>query len=131
MLTFRPAIFDHHLLTFNVARVSKAPAESAHAVRERVLGLAAEEPDYRHCLWLLRACRERPRGRRAADECHEFAPPHSITSSARTRNNSGMVNPIAFAVLRLRTSSNFVTCSMGRSAGFAPFRILSTKYAAR
>jgi nitrilase len=29
------------------------------------------------------------------------------------------------------TSSNFVGCSMGRSAGLAPFRILSTKAAAR
>src|SRR5262249_40657308 len=123
-----------HILTFNVAGFSKAPVESAYAVRERVLGLAAEEPDYRHRLRLLRARRKRPQcvsRRRAADECYECAPPHSITSSARTRNNSGMVNPIAFAVLRLRTSSNFVTCSMGRSAGLAPLKILSTKYAAR
>src|SRR5262245_42955600 len=45
---------------------------------------------------------------------------YSITSSARTRMESGIVNPIAFAVLRLRTMSNFVACSTGRSAGFAP-----------
>src|SRR5262249_8603033 len=32
-------------------------------------------------------------------------------------DESGMVNPIALAVLRLRTSSNFVTCSTGKSAG--------------
>jgi hypothetical protein len=32
----------------------------------------------------------------------------------------------AFAVLRLITSSNFVGCSTGRSAGFAPLRILLT-----
>ena len=32
----------------------------------------------------------------------------------------------AWAVLRLMTSSNFVGCSTGRSAGLAPFRILST-----
>ena len=56
---------------------------------------------------------------------------YSITSSARTRIESGIVNPIAFAVLRLRTISNFVACSTGRSAGFAPLKILSTKYAAR
>ena len=62
---------------------------------------------------------------------HELAAPHSITSSARTRTESGIVNPIAFAVLRLRTMSNFVACSTGRSAGFAPLKILSTKYAAR
>ncbi len=56
---------------------------------------------------------------------------YSITSSARKRNAPGMVNPIAFAVLRFRTSSNFVVCSTGRSEGFTPLKILSTKYAPR
>ena len=31
-----------------------------------------------------------------------------------------MVSPSAFAVFRLITSSNFVGCSTGKSAGFAP-----------
>jgi len=35
------------------------------------------------------------------------------------------------AVLRLITSSNFVGCSTGRSAGFAPFKMRSTNVAAR
>jgi hypothetical protein len=52
--------------------------------------------------------------------------PYSITWSARTRIDCGMVNPSAFAVFMLITSSNFVGCSMGRSAGLAPLRILST-----
>src|SRR5215510_6976310 len=56
---------------------------------------------------------------------------HWITSSARTRMDCGIVRPSAFAVFRLMTSSNLVGCSTGRSAGFAPFRILSTKIAAR
>jgi hypothetical protein len=34
-----------------------------------------------------------------------------------------MVRPSALAVFRLMTSSNFVGCSMGRSAGLAPLRI--------
>src|SRR5258706_15627026 len=41
-----------------------------------------------------------------------------------------MSRPSVFAVLRLMTSSNFVGCSTGRSAGLAPVRILSTKNAA-
>jgi hypothetical protein len=49
-----------------------------------------------------------------------------ITSSARCSSDCGIVRPRALAVLRLITSSNFVGCSMGRSPGFAPFRILST-----
>ena len=39
--------------------------------------------------------------------------------------------PSAFAVFRLITSSNLVGCSTGRSAGFAPLKILSTKAADR
>jgi|SRR5437660_4428331 len=52
---------------------------------------------------------------------------YSITWSARSSTDCGIVSPRAFAVLRLMTSSNLVGCSTGRSAGFAPFKILSTK----
>ena len=51
---------------------------------------------------------------------------HRITLSARASTFGGIVNPICFAVLRLITSSNLVGCSTGRSAGLAPFKILST-----
>jgi hypothetical protein len=43
----------------------------------------------------------------------------------------GIVSPICLAILRLITNSNFVGCSTGRSAGLAPFNILSTYIAAR
>ena len=56
---------------------------------------------------------------------------HSITSSARTRIAGEMVTPMASAVFILRTNSNFVGCSTGRSATFAPFAIVSTNSAAR
>src|SRR5207253_2394911 len=79
---------------------------------------------------LLRAPRKRP-CRRAAEQHDELPPPHSITSSARASSEAGMSRPSVFAVLRLMTSSNFVGCSTGRSAGLAPLRILSTKNAAR
>src|SRR5438045_355992 len=42
---------------------------------------------------------------------------HSITWSARSRNELAIVSPIVFAVLRLMTSSNLVGCSTGKSAG--------------
>src|SRR5262249_51858775 len=83
-----------------------------------------------HPLALLRAHRERPCGR-AAYERDELAPVHSITSSARSRNGSGIVSPSAFAVVRLMMRANFVGCSTGMSPGFAPRRILSTNSAAR
>ena len=52
---------------------------------------------------LLRARRERPR-RCAAEQADDRAPPHSMTSSARTRNVSGIANPSVLAVLRFTTS---------------------------
>src|SRR4029453_16480486 len=70
---------------------------------------------------LLRSRHERPRGCRAAEQCDELAPPHhSITSSARNRNDSGIVSLSALAVVNLITRSNFLGCSTGMSPGFAP-----------
>src|ERR1700694_3675851 len=51
---------------------------------------------------------------------------YSMTESARAWMDGGIVSPSAFAVLRWMTSSNFVGCSIGRSPGLAPLRILST-----
>jgi hypothetical protein len=56
--------------------------------------------------------------------------PHSMTSSVRARIAGGTVRPSALAVFRLTTSSNVVGCWIGRSAGAAPLRILSTYSAA-
>src|SRR5262249_34359538 len=61
-----------------------------------------------HALPLLRARRERPRGRRAAEQRDELATLHSITSSARASSVGGSWRPSAFAVVRLITSSYFV-----------------------
>jgi hypothetical protein len=52
---------------------------------------------------------------------------HSITSLASASNLSGISRPSALAVLRLMIISNLVGTSTGRSAGFVPLRILSTK----
>ena len=51
---------------------------------------------------------------------------YSITRSARTSTDCGIVRPSALAVLRLITSSILVGCSIGKSPGLAPLRILST-----
>ena len=50
---------------------------------------------------------------------------YSITSSARPSSIGGTSRPIAFAALRLITSSNLVGCSTANSPGLAPLRILS------
>src|SRR4029077_13753854 len=50
---------------------------------------------------------------------------HLITRPALTSTFGGIVRPICLAALRLIISSNLVGCSTGRSAGLAPFKILS------
>jgi len=72
---------------------------------------------------LLRARRERPRGRRA-EQRDERAPSHSITSSAVASSVAGTSMPIVLAVCRLITSSYLVGAWTGRSPGFSP---LSTR----
>src|SRR6516165_4663203 len=78
---------------------------------------------------LLRARCERPRRSRAKQR-DERAAVHSITSSARARSVAGTVMPSALAVFILMTSWKRVGCSTGKSAGWAPLRILSTYTAA-
>jgi len=57
--------------------------------------------------------------------------PHSMTSSALISSEFGTVRPRALPVFKLTTSLKCVGCSMGRSAGFAPLRILSVYATAR
>ena len=71
--------------------------------------------------------REEGRGKlKRRDGSAANARSHSITLSARSRNDSGMARPSALAVLRLTRSSNLVGCWTGRSSGLAPFRMRST-----
>jgi hypothetical protein len=71
-----------------------------------------------------RTCSPRAEARRIAANITKLpgltALPYSITLSARTNKASGTVTPIALAVLRLITSSNFVGCSTGISAILVP-----------
>src|SRR5262249_59457628 len=113
------------------ASLGETLTERCQIVRRHPGRPAVENPDHRHRR-LLRPCRERPGGRRTAEQRDEVAPvAHSITSSARPSSVGGMVRPIALAVVKLMASSNLVGCSTEISPGFAPRKILSTNSAAR
>src|SRR5207247_1839078 len=129
ILIVGPAIFDCHVLALDEAGFVQALTEGRDMSDQRTGRHAAEKTDHRHRL--LRARRERPRRRRAADERDELAAFHSITSSARASSVGGTSMLRAFAVLRLITSSYLVGFCTGRSAGFSPFRMRSTYPAAR
>src|SRR5262249_50703266 len=107
----------------------QALAERGHERLQPVWRYAVKKTDHRHRR-LLRARHERPRSGCAAEQRDECAPlhlrGHSMTSSARASSVSGTVRPSALAVLRLITSSNFVGCITGKSAGLVPFKILPT-----
>src|SRR5262249_50947836 len=104
------------------------PAERSDASLSFRIGRSrAHEHAAPHLLALLRARRERPRGRRAAEQRDELAAPHSITSSAIASTPGGMVRPSIRAIWALMTSSNLVDCTTGRSAGFAPLTMRPAK----
>src|SRR5262245_35414038 len=100
-------IIDYDVLAFDVAGFVQAFADRCKEVRP-ALGVWKEVEMSNDRQWLpLRPYGERP-SHRAADKRDEFAPLHSITSSAATSSLSGTVRPSAFAVLRFMISSNLV-----------------------
>src|SRR6516162_9325589 len=125
-LSFRKSILDGNILPNNVSQVAQAPLEGVSAGYHRGARVDAQKSNRDFIGCLLRARRERPRGCRAAEKRNEFAPFHSITSSAATSRPGGTVRPSAFAVLRLTIVSNLVAACTGRSAGLSPRRMRST-----
>src|SRR5215467_15318271 len=119
ILVFSVLVVDRDVAALDKAHAAKALAKRSLHLRGGRTRAAAQIPDHRH--WLpLRACRERPRRRRAAEQRDEVAPSHSITSSAMASSPGGKLRPNTLAVLRLITNSNLVDCMTGRSAGFSP-----------
>ena len=119
------------------AKFNLANGGVGEPVRSRRPGSLSRMPRYKPVLPSrsrespsARRFHQRPSGR-AAQYHEELAPLHSITSSARASSEGGISRPIAFAALRLMTSSNLVGCSTGISAGFAPLRTRSTISAPR
>src|SRR5262249_18570757 len=106
VLPLCPAIFNRDIAALDVTGLAQSLAERAYAVEVAGGRCAAENANNGH-RWLLRARRERPRRRRAAEERDEIATlHHSITSSAVARSDGGTVSPNILAVCMLMTSSN-------------------------
>src|SRR5262249_26845255 len=124
-LVIRPSISHGYVLSLDEPGLIQPSLKCGKKVSGTGCCRASSKPDHRHRR-LLRACHERPRDDRAAEQRYELAAPHSITSSDSASNLSGISRPSAFAVWRLITNSNLVGCSTGKSAGLAPFRIRST-----
>src|SRR5262249_1756400 len=115
--------------SFQIAEIAQAGSKPRNVARRRCGGEGRENADERADL--LRPRRQRPCGRRAAEQRDEIATAHSITSSARRMNDSGIVSPAAFAVFKLMLRSNLTGSSTGSSASLVPRKILSTYEAPR
>src|SRR5262249_43474216 len=118
-----PTVVDPHVTTGGPAQLLQPLRQRGDAGRSIVVvgGEGHQYADAPPPLALLRTRRERPRNR-AAEQSDDLATVHSITSSAATRSLSGTVSPSILAVRALMTSSNFVACTTGNSAGLAPLR---------
>src|SRR5437868_5182568 len=99
-LTLRPAVFDQNVASLNKSGFAQSFQKGRQGSPPCLARKRADKPDHRRCR-LLRARRERPIQGRGAGKYDEFAPVHSITSSAKTRSDGGTVRPSAFAVLML------------------------------
>src|SRR3954447_3110551 len=123
-MTVREAVFDDDILADAVTKTSQAFIESFHQINLLLLGSTPKVPHpIDPCCWLLSARRHGRRDRRAAEQCDELAPPHSITSSAKASRLAGIVMPNSLAVFRLITNSNLVGTQTGRSPALSPLRM--------
>src|SRR6516162_7963232 len=100
----QPVIFQAHVLAVDVTDLAYPIAECGPIARSVFGRRSIHDRNHRHRR-LLRARRERPCNRRAAEQRDEFAPFHSITSSAVASSDGGTVSPSVLAVWRLMTNS--------------------------
>src|SRR5262249_34500851 len=133
-LTLGGPPFDHDVLPVYKAELAHALQERRHTVFLRlrtgeVRGRNRDEENRDPGLTTVRLplTGERRCEETTGQRADEGSPcRHWITSSARASSDGGIVRPSALAVLRLMARSNLADCCTGRSAGFMPFRILST-----
>src|SRR5262249_15109231 len=83
ILTVGPAEFGDHVPALDKTAISKPLPERCNHLRAFPGGCHVEKSYHRHCR-LLRACRERPRGCRAANQRDEIAPFHCAIPPVRS-----------------------------------------------
>src|SRR5262249_38038396 len=128
VLAFQQMVLDRDVLALHGAGFVEAFTERSANARGARGPLGADECNGRRRR-LLGTSRKRPCDPcacRPAEQRHHLAPVHSITSSARSNNDSGIVIPMALATRTLTISSNLVGACIGSSAGFVPLNIRST-----
>ena len=124
----RPAKLNDEILALDVTESAQARPERLYAIRRSGSGPETEISDPRR---LCRGCCARAASGHAIaappiEQHMKSAALHSMTSSARRRNDSGIVRPIAFAVLQIDDQLEFCRLLDREIGGLAPLSILST-----
>jgi hypothetical protein len=97
-------------------KCSIIPTE-AYLPRFRALALFGRRPPQRVIRSSFPASENVHKAQNRTPALPQISPDHSSSVSARSKNASGIVRFIAFAVFRLMANSNVVGCSMGKSFG--------------
>src|SRR5262245_39111064 len=119
--------FGPHIFPFGPTKLSQSQNEGRLArLHFRIVDAdgGSENADAAHPF--LRPRHHHWHRRRAAEQRDELAPPHSITSSAVASSVCGTVMPSIVAVWTLKTSSNLLDWTTGKSAGLAPLTMRPT-----
>ena len=91
LLPFRIAPLNEEIFALSVTEIPKTLSKRREEMRTAGRQTELNVPDLDNPLGLLCVRRNRPPRRRAAESRDEFAPPHSITSSARASSDGGTV----------------------------------------
>src|SRR5262249_41146875 len=106
-VAFGPPIFHLEIAALGVAERTHSFDEGGSDLRVGSRAACPQESDPGALGRCLGTRRERPNSR-AAEQRHELAAFHSITSSASASSVGGISRPSALEVLRLITNSNLV-----------------------
>src|SRR5437016_8964107 len=92
-MALRPAVFDRHILSFDVAGFAQSLEERGNKrCRRRAGRPGVEDADHRHRL-LLRARSERPCRHRAGEKNYEIASPHARPLALTASRDYGSKGP--------------------------------------
>src|SRR5262249_20117621 len=91
-LTFCPAVFNADIAVLDIADLNEALPERGNGIFECSGRSAVEEPDHRYRR-LLRACRERRCGHRAAQKRDELPASHRSPPGSKPRTASSHSRP--------------------------------------
>src|SRR3974377_484834 len=100
---FWPAVFNCNVASLDETFARKTLEERGQRIGDLIRRASVQIADHRHH-GLLRVRGERPCNR-TAEKRYELAPSHSITSSAVTGSDGGIVSPSALAVFRFAAHS--------------------------